>query len=69
MDAPSLTLTLEQRQDVVLPDRALHVTDDCPCNIVNELDADLGDTSTGACASEHLLQVRQHDGIDGPAID
>ena len=53
---PSFTLTLQESQDVLLADRALHVTDDGTAGIVHELDTDLRDTTTGASASQDLLQ-------------
>ena len=54
MHIPSLTLTLQESQDVLLADGALHVTDDGPAGVVHELDADLRDTTTGASASKDL---------------
>ena len=52
--APSLTLTLQESQDVLLADGALHVTDDRPAGVVHELDTDLRDTTTGASAAKDL---------------
>ena len=52
--APSLTLTLQESQDVLLTDGALHVTDDRPAGVVHELDTDLRDTTTGAGATKDL---------------
>jgi hypothetical protein len=53
-DVPSLTLGLEQGQNVLLPDGALNVTDDCSARVVHELNADLGDTTTRAGTTEDL---------------
>ena len=52
MHIPSLTLTLEKSEDVLLPDRSLDVTDDGARGVVHELDAALGNTTTGACSSQ-----------------
>ena len=54
LHAPSLTLTLQESQDVLLADGALHVADDRPAGIVHELDTDLRDTTTGASAAKNL---------------
>lgn len=55
MDAPSLTLALKQSKDVLNAHRSLHVADERPRGVVEEFDADLGDTTTGASPSEDLL--------------
>ena len=55
-DVPSLTLTLQESQDVLLTDGALHVTDDRPAGVVHELDTDLRDTTTRASAPKDLYQ-------------
>ena len=52
--SPSLTLRLEQRENVVDPNGALDVTDDATTCIVEELNPDLGDTTTRAGAAEDL---------------
>ena len=52
--APSLALTLQESQDVLLADGTLHVTDDRPAGVVHELDTDLRDTTTGASAAKDL---------------
>ena len=57
MDAPSLTLTLQESQDILVPHGALHVTDDCPGRVVQELDTDLGNTSTRSCPAKDLYRV------------
>ena len=53
-DAPRLTLTLQQSEDVVLSHWALDVTDDGTGGVVHELDSDLGHTSSRACPAEDL---------------
>jgi len=50
--SPSLTLRLEQAQNVVLAHWALDVADDAAGGVVHELDADLGHTSTRTGAAE-----------------
>ena len=57
--APSLALTLQESQDVLLADGTLHVTDDRPAGVVHELDTDLRDTTTGASAAKDL-NVEEH---------
>ena len=57
---PSLTLTLQESQDVLLPYGTLHVPDDCPARVVHELDADLRHTTTRTSAAEDLADV-EHD--------
>ena len=56
--APSLTLTLEESEDVLLPDGSLDVTDDGAGGVVHELDTNLSDTTTGASPSENLPNVQ-----------
>ena len=56
-DVPSFTLTLEEGQNVFLTDRSLHVTDEGPARVVEKLNADLGDTTTRASASENLFEA------------
>ena len=56
---PSLTLTLQESQDVLLADRALHVPDDRPGGVVHELNANLRDTTARAGAPKDLLHKRQ----------
>lgn len=58
-DVPSLTLTLQESQNVVGPYGALHVTDDAAAGVVQELNSDLGDTSTRASAAEDLAETSQ----------
>ena len=53
----SLTLRLHQNQDVSLTDGALDVTDDGAAGVVEELDADLSDTSTRASPAEDLCET------------
>ena len=48
-DTPSLTLTLQESQDIVLSYGSLDVTDDRAAGIVQELYSDLGDTTTRTC--------------------
>lgn len=57
MHIPSLALTLQESQDVLLADGALHITDNRPTGIIQELDTDLRDTTTGASASKDLLNM------------
>lgn len=52
--SPCLTLRLEQRQDILLSDRAFDVSDDRPGGVVHKLDTDLGHTTTGSSAAEDL---------------
>ena len=52
--SPCLALGLEQRQDVLLSDRALDVSDDRPGGVVHKLDTDLGYTTTGSSTTEDL---------------
>lgn len=51
---PSLTLRLEQRQDIVLAHGALDVADNAARRVVHELDTDLDDTTARASAAEDL---------------
>ena len=52
--APCLTLGLEECKDVVDTDWALHVTDDRTACIIEELNPDLGDTTTRTGTAEDL---------------
>ena len=54
MHIPSLTLTLQESQDVLLTDGALHVTDDGSVDVVHELNTDLSDTTTRTSPAEDL---------------
>jgi hypothetical protein len=63
--AAGLAFGLEQAQDVVLADRALDVTDDGTALVVHELDANLGDTTTGAGSAEDLDHLDQLNGSLG----
>ena len=60
-DAPRFTLRLEEGEDVVLPDWALHVPDDGPGRVVHELYADLGDTTTASGLAEDLCDLCELD--------
>ena len=51
---PGLTLRLQKGEDISLPDWSLHVTHDETVLVVEELDADLGDLSTGSGPSHDL---------------
>lgn len=53
-NAPSLTLALQQRQDVRLAHGALDVADDRSRGVVEELHANLGDASARTGPAEHL---------------
>ena len=54
---PSLTLTLQESQDIVLPHGSLDVTDDRTASVVQESNSDLGDTTTGASPAKDLTRV------------
>lgn len=64
-DVPSLTLTLQESQNIVGPDGALHVTDDGAAGVVEELNANLGDTSTRTSPAEDLCKSSQDEGVQG----
>ncbi len=49
-----LTLGLHEAQDVVLSDWALDVSDNGSGGVLNELDSDLGDTTSGAGSAQDL---------------
>ena len=51
----SFTLRLHQGQDVVLSDWALDVSDNGSGGVIQELNSDLGDTTTGTGSTENLL--------------
>lgn len=55
----SLTLGLHEAEDVILTDRALDVSNDRTRLIVNELNTDLSDTTTGTGAAENLDDLGQ----------
>lgn len=61
MNAPSLTLRLEESENVVLSDGALDVPDDRTGRVVHELDANLGDTTAGTSAAENLDNLGELD--------
>jgi len=68
--ATGFTLRLEEGEDVVLPDWALDVTDDGAGRVVHELDADLGDTTTGSGPAEDLDDLCELDlGLGGVHIE
>ena len=54
MHIPSLTLTLQESQDVLLTDGALHITDDGSVDVVHELNTNLSDTTTRTSPAEDL---------------
>jgi hypothetical protein len=54
LDSPCFTLRLEQRQNILLSHRALHVSDDRARGIIHELDTDLGDTTTRSSTAKDL---------------
>ena len=60
-EPPGLTLGLEEGEDVVLPDGADNVADDGARLVVEELNADLGDGTTGASAAENLGHLSELD--------
>src|SRR4051812_4433562 len=53
-ETPGLTLGLHQNKNIVLADGALDVTDDRARGVLEELHANLGDTTTRAGAAEDL---------------
>ena len=59
---PGLTLGLEQAENVVLADWALDVADDGTGLVVHELDAALGDTTTGAGSAKDTGDLDEVDG-------
>lgn len=61
-ETASLTLRLHETEDVVLTDGALDVTDDATALVVDELNANLGDTTAGAGAAENLGNLSELDG-------
>jgi hypothetical protein len=60
--AASLTLRLEQAEDIVLADRALDVANDGARGVIHEFDTDLSDTTTGASAAEYFGDLCELDG-------
>jgi len=60
--SPGLTLGFEETQDVVFADWALDVADDGSGGVVHELDANLGNASTGAGTSKDTGNFDQLDG-------
>lgn len=62
--SPSLTLALEEGEDVVRPHGALDVTNDRPAGVVKELYPDLGDTTTRAGTAEDLRARRRSSAQD-----
>lgn len=55
----SLTLRLHEAEDIVLTDGTLDVSDDRTRLVVNELNTDLSDTTTGTGAAENLDDLGQ----------
>ena len=53
---PSLTLRLEKSEDVLSPDRSLHVADKGTGGVVHEFNADLGNTSTRTSTAKDLTK-------------
>ena len=53
---PSLTLRFEECQNIFVAYRSLYVTDELTGRVVEELNANLGDTTTGASPSEDLFK-------------
>jgi hypothetical protein len=64
-NAPSLSLRLEESEDVVLSNGTLDVSDDGSRSVVNELDSDLGDSSSGSGSTENLDDTGELDGLLG----
>lgn len=60
--AASLTLRLEQAEDIVLADRALDVANDGARGVIHEFDTDLSDTTTGTSAAEYFGDLCELDG-------
>jgi hypothetical protein len=62
-ETAGLALRLEQAKDVVNADWALDVADDGAGGVVHELDADLGDTTTGSGAAEDTGHLDELNGL------
>lgn len=62
-ESSGLTLGLEQAQDVVLTDGSLDVSDDATGLVVHELDANLGDTTTGTSSAQDTGDLDKLDGL------
>lgn len=62
-ETAGLAFGFEQAEDVIDLDRALDVTDDAAGGIVHELDADLGDTTTGAGTAEDTGDLDELSGL------
>ena len=60
-NVPSLTFRLEKSEDVVLPDGTLYVSYDRTGRVVHELDANLGDSTTGTGTTEDLDNLGELD--------
>lgn len=62
-EAASLTLGLHEAENVVLANGTFDVTDDRTGFVVDELNTDLGDTTTGASAAEDLGNLSELRGV------
>eukprot|EP00002_Diphylleia_rotans_P034467 TRINITY_DN7409_c0_g1_i2.p1 TRINITY_DN7409_c0_g1~~TRINITY_DN7409_c0_g1_i2.p1 ORF type:complete len:123 (-),score=18.86 TRINITY_DN7409_c0_g1_i2:55-423(-) len=60
-EASGFALGLEEGEDISLADGALDVADDGAVGVVEEVDADLGDATTGAGAAEALCDAGELD--------
>lgn len=65
VDEPGLSLRLEESKDVVLSDGSLDVSDDGSRSVVDELDSDLGDSSSGTGSTKDLDDFGELDGLLG----
>lgn len=54
MNSPSFTLRFQEGKDILLAHGTLHVPDDGTGLVVDELNPDLGNTTTGSGTSDHL---------------
>lgn len=61
-EAAGLTLRLHETEDVILTDGALDVTDNRTALVVDELDANLSDTTARTSAAENLGDLSELDG-------
>lgn len=60
---PSLTLPLQQAQDVAFAHGSLYVADDGAAGIVDEFDADLGDITGVSSAAKDAVYFGELDGL------
>jgi hypothetical protein len=53
-ETAGLTLRLHEAENVVLADGALDISDNASAGIVEELNANLGDATSGTCSAQDL---------------